>query len=96
MVVDTHTHASVFFLDEEDWCAERACGWADVSVFEVFVDLAFCLSEFVGCLSVETSRRDGVIGCEVDGVGESVGWGRRWFFDEDVRELFEQLLFEFV
>ena len=46
-VVDTHAHASVFFLDEEDWCAERAGGWADVSVFEVFVDLAFCLCEFV-------------------------------------------------
>ena len=97
-VVDTHAHAAVFFLDEEDGCAERACGWADVSVFEVFVDLAFCLCEFVWCLSIKAARWDGVIGCKVDGVRESVGWWecRRWFFDEDVRELFKQLLFEFV
>ena len=39
-----------------------------MSVFEVLVDLAFCLCEFVRCLSIETPRWDVVIWREVDGV----------------------------
>ena len=98
IVVHAHTHASIFFLDEEDRCAERTGGWTNVSGFEVFIYLAFCLCEFVWCLSIETARWDCVIGCKVDGVGEPVGWReyRRWFFNEHVGELLEQLSFEFV
>ena len=90
-IINAHAYASVFFLDEEYRCAERAGGGADVSVFEILVNLAFCLCEFVRCLSIETPWRDVVIGCKVDGVGESVGWWERggWFFDEDVWELFQ-------
>ena len=65
-IVNAHAHASIFFLDEEYWCAKRAGGWADVSGFEVFVDLSFCLCEFVWCLSIETPGWDDVVGVEVD------------------------------
>ena len=62
-IVDTHSHGSIFLFHEKDGCTKRATGGTNVTSIEVFIDLAFCLAEFVFRLAVEFAGRNFMIGC---------------------------------
>ena len=61
-IVDTHPHRSIFLFHEKDGCTKRAARGANVSSIEVFIDLAFCLTEFVFGLTIEFAGRNFMIG----------------------------------
>ena len=90
-IVDTHAHSSVFLFDKQYRGAKGASGRADMTRGEVFFDLFLCFLQFSGCLSVEATGGNLVIGDEVNGVMDAIGRG--WLvwerFGESSWELFE-------
>ena len=56
-----------------------------MSSVKVFIDLAFGLAEFIFGLAIEFARGNFVVGSQIDGVTQVVGW-REFLWSSDGRE----------
>ena len=98
MVIDTHSHRSIFLFHKKNRCTKRAARKANVSNVKVFIDLAFSLTEFIFGLTIKFARGNFVVGSQIDGVTQAIRWRKflRKFRWKESGELSQSFVFNMV